>query len=131
MADDCISASFWNGARSPLQYRIETLAVHIIFSLSKLTESLKIPLFFFLMIRPPPISSLFPYTTLFRSRPGSGARAPARRLWPFPAGLRHAGAARRHSAPDRERGLALRRRRRRRALQSLPERSGEIGRAHV
>src|SRR5690348_18475123 len=25
------------------------------------------PLFFFLMIRPPPISTLFPYTTLFRS----------------------------------------------------------------
>src|SRR5947199_9126031 len=26
------------------------------------------PLFFFLMIRPPPRSTLFPYTTLFRSR---------------------------------------------------------------
>src|SRR6476620_12293652 len=30
--------------------------------------------FFFLMIRRPPRSTLFPYTTLFRSRPG--ARAP-------------------------------------------------------
>src|SRR5256885_16865614 len=33
-------------------------------------------LFFFLMIRPPPISTLFPYTTLFRSQPvfdGGGA----------------------------------------------------------
>src|SRR2546422_8283913 len=28
-------------------------------------------LFFFLMIRRPPRSTLFPYTTLFRSRPGS------------------------------------------------------------
>src|SRR5437764_7828641 len=31
--------------------------------------------FFFLMIRPPPRSTLFPYTTLFRSRPS--ARQPA------------------------------------------------------
>src|SRR6267142_7209161 len=28
-------------------------------------------IFFFLMIRRPPRSTLFPYTTLFRSRPGS------------------------------------------------------------
>src|SRR6266498_4404654 len=28
--------------------------------------------FFFLMIRRPPRSTLFPYTTLFRSRPGPG-----------------------------------------------------------
>src|SRR2546425_3031802 len=32
--------------------------------------------FFFLMIRRPPRSTLFPYTTLFRSRPRSPARAP-------------------------------------------------------
>src|SRR2546426_9878903 len=30
--------------------------------------------FFFLMIRRPPRSTLFPYTTLFRSPPGSGDR---------------------------------------------------------
>src|SRR5471032_1593611 len=30
-------------------------------------------LFFFLMIRRPPRSTLFPYTTLFRSRPHAGA----------------------------------------------------------
>src|SRR5438046_6923182 len=30
--------------------------------------------FFFLMIRPPPRSTLFPYTTLFRSRPHVQAR---------------------------------------------------------
>src|SRR2546427_1925773 len=35
-------------------------------------------LFFFLMIRRPPRSTLFPYTTLFRSRPpASGAVAPS------------------------------------------------------
>src|SRR5690349_24588233 len=31
--------------------------------------------FFFLMIRPPPRSTLFPYTTLFRSRLMSSARS--------------------------------------------------------
>src|SRR3970040_2757831 len=41
-------------------------------------------LFFFLMIRRPPRSTLFPYTTLFRSRdlhqrPGADAGAPRRR----------------------------------------------------
>src|SRR6266496_5279786 len=36
-------------------------------------------IFFFLMIRPPPRSTLFPYTTLFRSRPRSGC--PGR--WPW------------------------------------------------
>src|SRR2546426_4015731 len=35
--------------------------------------------FFFLMIRRPPRSTLFPYTTLFRSRPAATARAHARR----------------------------------------------------
>src|SRR6266536_5899232 len=34
--------------------------------------------FFFLMIRRPPRSTLFPYTTLFRSAP---AACPARRCW--------------------------------------------------
>src|SRR5207248_10119870 len=34
-----------------------------------LTLSSTFSLFFFLMIRPPPSSTLFPYTTLFRSRP--------------------------------------------------------------
>src|SRR2546430_12328158 len=45
--------------------------------------------FFFLMIRRPPRSTLFPYTTLFRSRAaggsarsrGCGAALPGRRLW--------------------------------------------------
>src|SRR2546430_10767346 len=48
-------------------------------------------LFFFLMIRRPPRSTLFPYTTLFRSR-ASGFDAGAvgvaeRHLWPSPTGL--------------------------------------------
>src|SRR6266496_5164228 len=39
--------------------------------------------FFFLMIRRPPRSTLFPYTTLFRSRPGrADRRAQPRRLRP-------------------------------------------------
>src|SRR5215813_15241124 len=45
-------------------------------------------LFFFLMIRRPPRSTLFPYTTLFRSGPSRAARLPALRaarskhFWP-------------------------------------------------
>src|SRR6266853_3201154 len=35
--------------------------------------------FFFLMIRRPPRSTLFPYTTLFRSPPRPGCPAPSRR----------------------------------------------------
>src|SRR6266496_6192097 len=34
---------------------------------------MKFDFFFFLMIRRPPRSTLFPYTTLFRSRPSAGA----------------------------------------------------------
>src|SRR2546422_6128123 len=40
--------------------------------------------FFFLMIRRPPRSTLFPYTTLFRSRPGVAGRDGAAH-----GGLRH------------------------------------------
>src|SRR2546427_7285900 len=45
--------------------------------------------FFFLMIRRPPRSTLFPYTTLFRSGLGTGASRPSRAGRPFhrdPAG---------------------------------------------
>src|SRR3712207_8466270 len=42
---------------------------------------MKVVLFFFLMIRRPPRSTLFPYTTLFRSRPlGVGGCACGSRL---------------------------------------------------
>src|SRR5256885_14211223 len=47
--------------------------------------------FFFLMIRRPPRSTLFPYTTLFRSRvpaPGGGARADHSRARTGRAGVR-------------------------------------------
>src|SRR5215471_20788143 len=40
--------------------------------------SLLFLIFFFLMIRRPPRSTLFPYTTLFRSRPGRHGRRPSR-----------------------------------------------------
>src|SRR3989475_1784636 len=43
------------------------------------TPSFYNSLFFFLMIRRPPRSTLFPYTTLFRSHPHAGDRARARR----------------------------------------------------
>src|SRR2546429_7051770 len=49
-------------------------------------------LFFFLMIRRPPRSTLFPYTTLFRScrlrdlRPGDGGARPDRAPWPVGCG---------------------------------------------
>src|SRR3712207_7074786 len=52
--------------------------------------------FFFLMIRRPPRSTLFPYTTLFRS---AGARAPARQAVRRGAWRQHlapVGAGRRH-----------------------------------
>src|SRR5205807_10072792 len=51
-------------------------------ALSPHTSSLSLSLFFFFMIRPPPRSTLFPYTTLFRSLRGRRcrrARSPGRR----------------------------------------------------
>src|SRR5438034_6619800 len=43
----------------------------------RLLRSLIVFFFFFLMIRRPPRSTLFPYTTLFRSGPDRGRRGPA------------------------------------------------------
>src|SRR5215510_16065072 len=50
-------------------------------------------LFFFLMIRRPPRSTLFPYTTLFRSSRRRCLRrsAPGRRFGSRPGRLRHSG----------------------------------------
>src|SRR3712207_7561120 len=59
--------------------------------------------FFFLMIRRPPRSTLFPYTTLFRSPCGAAGSAPPRRAPPGYA----APPAARHSLPFR-RGRGLR-----------------------
>src|SRR5258706_15472041 len=82
--------------------------------------------FFFLMIRRPPRSTLFPYTTLFRSR---GARADHRatedhRAAPAPSGERDR--IQRQRNPHRGRGRA-------RSSARLRERGvrEEIGRAHV
>src|SRR3989441_892985 len=65
--------------------------------------------FFFLMIRRPPRSTLFPYTTLFRSRVPADRAGPRRGFLPRPrAALRPAAprAARRHRAVlGRRRGL--------------------------
>src|SRR5688572_31396447 len=63
-------------------------------SFSTVTESLFL-FFFFLMIRRPPRSTLFPYTTLFRSHPR--ARRDAARL-----PLRPGRAAAAPPAPDRK-----------------------------
>src|SRR6266480_6493542 len=49
--------------------------------------------FFFLMIRRPPRSTLFPYTTLFRSGRGNSARASRRPTVRTPARKRRARAA--------------------------------------
>src|SRR5207244_13540793 len=51
---------------------------------SFISSSSSTAFFFFTMIRPPPLSTLFPYTTLFRSCTASRAMAEppgARRLW--------------------------------------------------
>src|SRR2546429_9759116 len=61
--------------------------------------------FFFLMIRRPPRSTLFPYTTLFRSRSGTGSNAgsvPPRPLLPVER-PQLAGASAGYSAFDRDR----------------------------
>src|SRR6478672_12518107 len=54
---------------------------------------------FFLMIRRPPRSTLFPYTTLFRSAPSA---APARVARPAPRGGRGPG---RQAVPRRDRKI--------------------------
>src|SRR5437016_10223048 len=45
-----------------------SVSVHLFFTLCRMSF-LSLCFFFFLMIRRPPRSTLFPYTTLFRSRP--------------------------------------------------------------
>src|SRR2546426_12823805 len=57
------------------------------------TSSTLSPSFFFLMIRRPPRSTLFPYTTLFRSVPGVQRRAAAEGVPPL---LRENAAGGRH-----------------------------------
>src|SRR5206468_8338711 len=60
-------------------------------------------LFFFLMIRRPPRSTLFPYTTLFRSRAGGDSRrGRAERPGRHPASARAARAGARRGEPRPE-----------------------------
>src|SRR5215813_14533262 len=54
-----------------------SMSVHAMFSATALLCSFLF-CFFFLMIRRPPRSTLFPYTTLFRSRPGTAGPATRR-----------------------------------------------------
>src|SRR6266571_8584274 len=60
-----------------------------------------IPCFFFLVIRRPPRSTLFPYTTLFRSR-RDGRRQGTRRRPAGPAGLARGRDRRGHRRRDRK-----------------------------
>src|SRR5436190_16125029 len=54
--------------------------------------------FFFLMIRRPPRSTLFPYTTLFRSGPARRPRRPARRTPPALRRRRHSHRSEEHTS---------------------------------
>src|SRR2546422_1815088 len=58
--------------------------------------------FFFLMIRRPPRSTLFPYTTLFRSLPALVPPRDALRRAQRPPGHRHPPAGRRHGRRSEE-----------------------------
>src|SRR5438552_4606224 len=60
-----------------------------------------VPYFFFSLIRPPPRSTLFPYTTLFRSH-GSGLRCPHGRPRRTPRRHLRRHGPDRHPASDRK-----------------------------
>src|SRR6266704_6284364 len=60
-------------------------------------RSLHSSVFFFLMIRPPPRSTLFPYTTLFRSR-RPGRPPPAAPRWPQSASARRLPRSEEHTS---------------------------------
>src|SRR5438093_9270834 len=75
-------------------------------------------LLFFLMIRPPPRSTLFPYTTLFRS-PALRGRARAARRWRWPSAKESARRRRGAGPGNRGRGAAGRSEEHTSELQSL------------
>src|SRR3989440_8539429 len=66
------------------------ISCHVFFLLFGHSSSLHF-FFFFLMIRRPPRSTLFPYTTLFRSHPAGRAALPLRALPHRPRGPRRLG----------------------------------------
>src|SRR2546426_12314009 len=83
--------------------------------------------FFFLMIRRPPRSTLFPYTTLFRSEEGLRRGQPVHR----PVGGEHVQLpARVFAERERRAEVAVERRREQGAVR-VRRRRDEIGRAHV
>src|SRR5260221_6271827 len=71
-----------------------------------LPTSFLLHFFFFLMIRPPPRSTLFPYPTLFRSNPVAGAEAS---LGGKPIGKTDAAGTVKYQAPDKEGVLEVKR----------------------
>src|SRR5260221_11514698 len=81
---------------------------------------------FFLMIRRPPRSTLFPYTTLFRSRRGLGRRQDRGDL--YGGGY---GSGRRRLSGAEVRARLLDRRMGARAQHEHKTRKNQIGRAHV
>src|SRR2546426_1176477 len=82
-------------------------------------KTVVIHFFFFLMIRRPPRSTLFPYTTLFRSRPFSQ---------PFLPPLRScAQSGRPHARPNRSPGAYTRRGRK----QSIDRKSTRLNSSHL
>src|SRR5437660_10683369 len=84
------------------------------------------PLFFFLMIRRPPRSTLFPYTTLFRSlgrpRASSATISPSRIARRSPSWLRRAQRSEEHTSELQSRGHLV--------CRLLPEKK-KIGRGKV
>src|SRR5437660_4200738 len=99
------------------------MPVHLLlFTLPCLGVSFSFFFFFFLMIRRPPRSTLFPYTTLFRSRLARRRRGPLPRPRPLPRGVaRHPPADRLRRAGRRPLPPSRRARQRRagRALAAL------------
>src|SRR6266536_5511156 len=65
----------------------------MLFSLTSYTPHLFLLFFFFLMIRRPPRSTLFPYTTLFRSTPST-----SRRPIPWPGATTPGGRSEEHTS---------------------------------
>src|SRR2546425_11416876 len=55
------------------------VSIHMVCASVGVCSKIVLPIFFFLMIRRPPRSTLFPYTTLFRSAP-VGAHTRSRQL---------------------------------------------------
>src|SRR5437870_11572241 len=56
--------------------KLERNSSTVSYHLRKVLSVLDVVHFFFLMIRPPPRSTLFPYTTLFRSDSGAAPKRP-------------------------------------------------------